>query len=144
MPKRPVLVASAAGVVAVAIVVLVFFNPFAANPRLPAGSHVKGGFTVAQSASLASSAIAALGHLTSDPSSLMPSDQAGNVDPNVAIPPGSTLTADEATWKSVSSTSGTLDVVLKSPGLQDQKYLVSMALMSGKWKVLLTIPLGSQ
>ena len=140
MRKRPVIVVSAIGVVAV--VILVFFNPFASNPRLPAASHVKGGFTAAQSAPVASGAIAALGRLTSDPSSLVPSDQAGNIDPQVAIPPGSTLVADETTWISASSTSGTLDVILKSPGLPDQKYLVSMALMNRTWKVLLTVPLG--
>ena len=95
-------------------------------------------------ASSAHDATAALKKLTVDPSSLVPDDQKGSFSTALAIPEGSTITVEERSWKQATPTSGTIFAKLASPGLPTVEYLITMAKQSGRWKVLLTIPVSTQ
>jgi len=89
------------------------------------------------------SAAAALQKLTTDPAVLLPPDQKTSVDTAVAVPPGSTIDVNPATWAPANATSGIIEMTLRSPGLPDADFLVTMHEVDGHWFVVGTLPVGA-
>ena len=139
--RRPVLVAVTA-LISAAIVCLVLAWPVVfphvdgAVRRPTAASRSAATVKPTQGAAAA----AALSRLVKDPSALVPNSERSVVNAAIAVPRGSTIRIDAGSWAKATPRSGTITVVLQSPGQQAQQYLVAMSQEDGRWVVLGTLP----
>jgi hypothetical protein len=101
------------------------------------------GGTTPASAAEAHQVALALRRLTTDPESLVASDNPGPVRGNAeqGVPPGSTIDVNEASWAPDGHGGGTILATLTSPGLPPATYAVIMVRESNAWKVLETVPI---
>ena len=67
----------------------------------------------------------------------VPTDEA-----SLALPPGSAIRADAASWAPDGVGGGTMIVTVTTPWLVSQEYSAVMVQQGGSWKVLATFPIG--
>lgn len=83
----------------------------------------------------------ALEALETDPQSLLPHELAGRVDFNEAIPPGTKVEADPASWRPSDAGGGVITVSLTFSDGTTATVAALMVEEDDGWKVLQTIPL---
>jgi hypothetical protein len=85
----------------------------------------------------------ALSHLAADPNSLVAADVRSAIADRArqALPAGSTVSANPATWQPDGLGGGTMTVTVTSPGQAAVTYTAIMVKEESGWKVLGTVPL---
>lgn len=85
----------------------------------------------------------ALEKLESDPGSLLPPELESEFadDLSLAVPPGTTIDADEATWVPSEAGGGTIETDIAVPGEPLRRVLAIVAEYDDGWKILQTIEL---
>ncbi|MFN8099784.1 MAG: hypothetical protein U0Q21_16015 [Dermatophilaceae bacterium] len=93
----------------------------------------------------AKAAATALAELPDDPASVLATDAKKLVpDPRSAVPAGTTIHADEATWApDGTGVGGTMTVHITYPGKPAATYLAVLVKETSGWKVLATVGAGS-
>lgn len=86
-------------------------------------------------------AAAALEALETDPESLLPTELAGTVNFEEAIPPGTKVDADPDSWAPSEAGGGVMTVTLTLPDGSTSQVAAVMVEEAEGWKVLQTIPL---
>lgn len=87
---------------------------------------------------------AALEVLETDPEELLPDGLAGSVDLATAIPAGTEVDADPATWVPSAAGGGLIELTLTLADGTTQRLVAVMAQVDGGWQVLQTIPVEGQ
>lgn len=90
----------------------------------------------------AEAAAQALKQLQTDPAALLPAGLAGELNATVtqAVPIGTTVSADPATWLPSAAGGGVIEAHLRYPDGNVETLAVVMVLEGDSWKVLQTIP----
>lgn len=77
-----------------------------------------------------------------DPVGVASADIKSKIDPNDALPAGSTMTPKPVTWAPDSLGGGTMTALMKAPGRKDQMFLVQVTKEAGDWKISGTWPMA--
>jgi hypothetical protein len=123
---------------------LSFFDPFGwrqpsavesttATPTATSTDPAEGSFSEGEAAA------AALLALTDDPTQGVAAAARQSFDAAVALPPGSKLAPEPASWGPDGIGGGTMNVVLSIPGQPDTRYVAIMVKEGGLWKVIGTL-----
>lgn len=85
----------------------------------------------------------ALSRLVSDPQSLVAGGAAAQLGSRArqAVPAGSKVTVNEASWAPDGAGGGVITLTLTAPGQAARTYVAVMVAEAGGWKVLETVPL---
>lgn len=138
---RRSLAAGATGLVILVILAGVFVvDPF--QWRLPATSPSAQSSAPPPSSSPVADAeavAAVVSHMAEDPAGGAASSTRPTVDAQTALPPGSKLNPDPASWAPDGIGGGTMDVVVSAPGQPDVGFVAVMVNEGGSWKVLGTM-----
>jgi|GEM_PF-2064128 len=88
---------------------------------------------------------AALAKLPQNPQDLVAADVRSVVGPQVggALPPGATVSADEASWHPDGLDGGTITVTVSAPGATPSTYTAIMIKEPSGWKVVGTVPMAA-
>lgn len=87
---------------------------------------------------------AALEALETDPERLLPEGLTGSIDLATAIPPGTEVDADPATWVPSAAGGGLIEMTLTLADGTTHRFVAVMAQVDGTWQVLQTIPMEGQ
>lgn len=88
--------------------------------------------------------VEALELLETEPARLLPAGLEGSVDLATAVPDGSEVTADPASWTPSTAGGGLIEMRLTLPDGTAHDLIAVMAQVEGEWKVLQTIPQESR
>jgi hypothetical protein len=131
----------AIGVVVLAVAAVAVFL---LTERPSPGSAQAAPHSAPLSSSQAHEVAVALGRLVTNPDSLVASTSRGQVGGHAkpAVPAGSTVAVDEASWAPDGAGGGVIAVTVRSPGRPPTTYAAVMVLEAGQWKVVATEPIA--